>query len=78
MKKKGTIIIFIISIGLFLSASFVLYQEYTGYQKRVERYVTNGPKNTSKTTLNNFTKDEINTLESFRKQRNIFWVTNHF
>jgi hypothetical protein len=71
MRKKGTLIILIFSMGFFLLASFVLYNEYVAYHKRVERYVGNSVKNTSNTASFNFNKDEINILESFREQRNV-------
>lgn len=71
MKNKGKIIVLILSIGLFLGASFLLFTEYVAYQKRVERYVTNSPINTPVINTVNFTNEDINSLERFREQRNI-------
>ena len=74
MKNKGLILIFILSIGLFLAASFFLYSEYVAYQKRVERYVTKDDSEDSSNTKSiPFTQDEIYTLESFREQRNVLF-----
>jgi hypothetical protein len=74
MKNKGTTLFFILSIGLFLVASFFLYSEYVAYQKRVERYVTKDvTKDSSNTKSIPFTQDEIYTLESFREQRNVLF-----
>lgn len=69
MKKKGIIVILILSIGLFLSTSFVLFNEYTAYNKRVERYVNDSPKIISNSV--DLTDDDIISLENFREQRNI-------
>ena len=69
MKKKGIIVILILSIGLFLSTSFVLFNEYTAYNKRVERYVNDSPKINSNSV--DLTDDDIISLENFREQRNI-------
>jgi hypothetical protein len=72
MKNKGLILTFILSIGLFLAASFFLYSEYVAYQKRMERYVTKDDLKVSSNTKSiPFTQDEIYTLESFREQRNV-------
>jgi hypothetical protein len=71
MKNRVKIVVLILSIGLFLSALFLLFTEYVAYNKRVERYVTNSPINTPVINAVNFTNEDINSLESFREQRNI-------
>jgi hypothetical protein len=71
MKKKGSVIILFISIGLFVSATFLLVTEYVAYQQRIERYGISNQTITSKTNANVFTDQEINTLKTIREQRNI-------
>ena len=70
IKKIGLYIILFCSIALFLIAAFILYNEYDGYQERVKRYAKETPVDTKKTNASYFTAAEVNTLESYRTQRN--------
>lgn len=71
MKNKLNIIFLILSIGFFLSASFVLFTEYVAYQKRLERYAVISPEINIIPVV--FSREDINSLEGFREQRNILF-----
>ena len=70
IKKVGLYVIFICSIGLFLVASFFFYNEYISYKERVKRYTKPNSVNIKDSDNYNFTNVDVNTLESFREQRN--------
>lgn len=71
LKKVGLYIVLFCSLGLFLAASFILYNEYNGYKERVKRYAKESPKEEVQTNLFGLTDKEFDALESFRRQRNI-------